>query len=75
MNKLKLNSIKEVNDPTNEDITPINEEETDEKLDKDSIDSDIMKDLQAYRKEQEIQKLKGEVNEIHSSDESLTNSH
>jgi len=38
--------------------------------DKDSIDSEIMKDLQAYRKEREIEKLK-DVN----SDDSLSESH
>ena len=38
--------------------------------DKDSIDSEIMKDLQAYRKEREIEKLK-DVN----SDDSLSESY
>jgi hypothetical protein len=41
----KLESVKE------ENTTPAQQEERNDKLDKDSIDSDIMKDLEVYRKE------------------------
>jgi hypothetical protein len=44
----KLESVKEENQ--NENTTPGNRERNDE-MDKDSIDSDIMKDLEVYRKE------------------------
>jgi hypothetical protein len=36
-------------------------------MDKDSMDSDIMKDLEAYRKEQEIRKLRN-INEVDDSE-------
>ena len=71
---MQLTSVKETPETDNgatPDMTPKEGEiALMEDDDKDSIDSEIMKDLQAYRKEKEIEKLK-DVN----SDDSLSESH